>query len=181
MVDSCCRPHAAQFLLASRTGPARMESKDAVLCSLSYNPWNAKPKRERPRRSPCVHYRPCASAATCKIHGSAMLSEFDAGGSPRRHISVFGVWGLRGCHGQQSLRCHSLAESVASERRRNEAPHDRCRRSNLPVHSRLVDENTGGEVLLRLAERDPLPHWNEPRLRDDSAKIKPTVAETKHA
>jgi hypothetical protein len=48
------------------------------------------------------------------------------------------------------------------------------------IHA-LFDENTGGEVLLRLAERDPLPHWNEPRLRDDSAKIKPTVAETKHA
>ena len=43
----------------------------------------------------------------------------------------------------------------------------------------LFDENTGGQVLLRLAERDPLPHWNQPTLRDDSAKIKATVAETR--
>jgi hypothetical protein len=43
----------------------------------------------------------------------------------------------------------------------------------------VFDENTGGEVLLRLAERDPLPHWNEPALRDDSAKIKTPVAETR--
>lgn len=43
----------------------------------------------------------------------------------------------------------------------------------------LFDENTGGEVLLRLAERDPLPHWNEPALSDDSAKIKAPVAETR--
>ena len=48
------------------------------------------------------------------------------------------------------------------------------------IHT-LFDENTGGEVLLRLAERDPLPHWNEPTLRDDSAKIKATVAETRRA
>jgi hypothetical protein len=45
------------------------------------------------------------------------------------------------------------------------------------IHA-LFDENTGGEVLLRLAELDPLLHWNEPRHRDDSAKIKATVAET---
>jgi hypothetical protein len=43
----------------------------------------------------------------------------------------------------------------------------------------LFDENTGGQVLLRLAERDPLPHWNQPTLRDDSAKMKATVAETR--
>ncbi len=48
------------------------------------------------------------------------------------------------------------------------------------IHA-LFDENTGGEVLLRLAERDPLPHWNEPRLRDDSAKIKAAVAKTRRA
>jgi hypothetical protein len=46
------------------------------------------------------------------------------------------------------------------------------------IHT-LFDENTGGQVLLRLAERDPLPHWNQPTLRDDSAKIKATVAETR--
>ena len=34
------------------------------------------------------------------------------------------------------------------------------------IHT-LFDENTGGQVLLRLAERDPLPHWKEPTLRDD--------------
>jgi hypothetical protein len=28
----------------------------------------------------------------------------------------------------------------------------------------LFDENTGGELLLRLAHRDPLPQWKEPRL-----------------
>ena len=33
------------------------------------------------------------------------------------------------------------------------------------IHT-LFDENAGGQVLLRLAERDPLPHWNEPTLRD---------------
>ena len=46
------------------------------------------------------------------------------------------------------------------------------------IHT-LFDENTGGEVLLRLAESDPLPHWNEPALRDESGKIKATVAETR--
>jgi hypothetical protein len=37
------------------------------------------------------------------------------------------------------------------------------------IHT-LFDENTGGQVLLRLAERDPLPHWDEPTLRDDTTK-----------
>jgi hypothetical protein len=32
----------------------------------------------------------------------------------------------------------------------------------------LFDENTCGELLLRLAERDPLPRWNEPTLSDDA-------------
>jgi hypothetical protein len=31
------------------------------------------------------------------------------------------------------------------------------------IHT-LFDENTGGELLLRLARRDPLPQWNEPNL-----------------
>src|SRR5579863_9159118 len=42
----------------------------------------------------------------------------------------------------------------------------------------LFDENAGGQVLLRLAERDPLPHWNEPTLRADRAEIKATAAES---
>jgi hypothetical protein len=37
---------------------------------------------------------------------------------------------------------------------------------------RLFDENTCGELLLRLAERDPLPRWNEPT-RLDEASSKP--------
>ena len=28
----------------------------------------------------------------------------------------------------------------------------------------LFDADTGPQILLRLAERDPLPHWNEPTL-----------------
>jgi hypothetical protein len=31
------------------------------------------------------------------------------------------------------------------------------------IHT-LFDESTGGELLLRLAERDPLPQWKEPTL-----------------
>ena len=31
------------------------------------------------------------------------------------------------------------------------------------IHA-LFDENTGGELLFRLAERDPLPQWSEPAL-----------------
>jgi len=31
------------------------------------------------------------------------------------------------------------------------------------IHT-LFDENTGGELLFRLAERDPLPQWSEPAL-----------------
>jgi hypothetical protein len=31
------------------------------------------------------------------------------------------------------------------------------------IHT-LFDEDTGGELLLRLAHRDPLPQWKEPRL-----------------
>jgi hypothetical protein len=29
----------------------------------------------------------------------------------------------------------------------------------------LFDENVGGELLLHLAQHDPLPKWNEPELR----------------
>ena len=35
--------------------------------------------------------------------------------------------------------------------------------------STLFDENAGPEILFRLAERDPLPQWNEPTLVDDGA------------
>ena len=45
------------------------------------------------------------------------------------------------------------------------------------IHT-LFDENAGGQVLLRLAERDPLPHWNEPTLRADRAESKATAAES---
>jgi hypothetical protein len=48
------------------------------------------------------------------------------------------------------------------------------------IHT-LFDENTGGQVLLRLAERDPLPHWNEPTLRDDTTKTEAAVAKTRLA
>jgi hypothetical protein len=34
----------------------------------------------------------------------------------------------------------------------------------------LFDENTGGQILLRLAERDPLPRWNEPVLSTTGAQ-----------
>jgi hypothetical protein len=33
------------------------------------------------------------------------------------------------------------------------------------IHT-LFDENAGGELLLRLAQHDPLPQWNEPKLRN---------------
>jgi len=33
------------------------------------------------------------------------------------------------------------------------------------IHT-LFDENAGGEFLLRLAQHDPLPQWNEPELRN---------------
>ncbi len=36
------------------------------------------------------------------------------------------------------------------------------------IHT-LFDENTGAELLIRLAERDPAPRWNDPTL----AEIKP--------
>jgi hypothetical protein len=37
------------------------------------------------------------------------------------------------------------------------------------IHT-LFDENTGGQILLRLAERDPLPQWNEPTLSTTGAQ-----------
>ena len=37
----------------------------------------------------------------------------------------------------------------------------------------LFDENTGGQILLRLAERDPLPQWNEPTLSTTVCRIPP--------
>jgi hypothetical protein len=37
------------------------------------------------------------------------------------------------------------------------------------IHT-LFDENTGGQLLLRLAERDPLPQWNEPTLSTTEAQ-----------
>jgi len=36
------------------------------------------------------------------------------------------------------------------------------------IHT-LFDENAGGDILVRLAERDPLPQWNEPTLADADA------------
>jgi hypothetical protein len=37
------------------------------------------------------------------------------------------------------------------------------------IHT-LFDENTGGQILLRLAERDPLSQWNEPTLSTTGAQ-----------
>jgi hypothetical protein len=37
------------------------------------------------------------------------------------------------------------------------------------IHT-LFDEESGGQILLRLAERDPLPHWNEPALARTGAQ-----------
>ena len=37
------------------------------------------------------------------------------------------------------------------------------------IHT-LFDEDTGGQILLRLAERDPLPQWNEPTLSTTGAR-----------
>jgi hypothetical protein len=37
------------------------------------------------------------------------------------------------------------------------------------IHT-LFDENTGGQLLLRLAERNPLPQWNEPTLSTTGAQ-----------
>src|SRR5208283_3108691 len=37
------------------------------------------------------------------------------------------------------------------------------------IHT-LFDEDTGGQILLRLAERDPLPQWNEPTLSTTGAQ-----------
>src|ERR1035438_1873918 len=39
---------------------------------------------------------------------------------------------------------------------------------------RLFDEKTCGELLLKLAESDPLPHWNEPTLLDSASSTSPT-------
>ena len=39
------------------------------------------------------------------------------------------------------------------------------------IHT-LFDENTGGQVLLRLAESDPLPLWNKPTLAETTQKPK---------
>jgi len=36
------------------------------------------------------------------------------------------------------------------------------------IHT-LFDEDTCGELLVRLLERDPLPRWNEPTLSDDAS------------
>ena len=44
-------------------------------------------------------------------------------------------------------------------------------RAYLFIHT-LFDENTGGQVLLRLAESDPLPLWNKPTLARKTQKPK---------
>jgi hypothetical protein len=41
------------------------------------------------------------------------------------------------------------------------------------IHA-LFDENASAELMLRLAERDPLPRWNEPALLDN-ASSKPSA------
>src|SRR5260370_32246228 len=42
----------------------------------------------------------------------------------------------------------------------------------------LLDENTGGELLSLLAERDPLPQWNEPTLGATTLKPDPSASRT---
>ena len=44
-------------------------------------------------------------------------------------------------------------------------------RAYLFIHT-LFDENTGGQILLRLAESDPLPLWNKPTLARTTQKPK---------
>ena len=44
-------------------------------------------------------------------------------------------------------------------------------RSYLFIHT-LFDENTGGQILLRLAESDPIPLWNKPTLARTTQKPK---------
>jgi hypothetical protein len=48
-------------------------------------------------------------------------------------------------------------------------------RAYLFIH-KLLDENTGGELLSLLAERDPLPQWNEPTL--GTTTLKPERSES---
>jgi hypothetical protein len=71
---------------------------------------------------PALQRRP-AKYMVLQCFRNSMLEDLHAGASPS---SVSGDFAE--VHRQQSLRCHSVAESVASERRRNEATHDRCRR-----------------------------------------------------
>jgi hypothetical protein len=42
------------------------------------------------------------------------------------------------------------------------------------IHMLFDDE--GGKLILRLAERDPLPRWNEPTLSDDALSKLPASA-----
>ena len=44
-------------------------------------------------------------------------------------------------------------------------------RSYLFIHT-LFDENTGGQILSRLAESDPIPLWNKPTLARTTQKPK---------
>ena len=44
-------------------------------------------------------------------------------------------------------------------------------RAYLFIHT-LFDENTGGQILLRLAESDPIPLWNKPTLAETAQKPK---------
>ena len=44
-------------------------------------------------------------------------------------------------------------------------------RAYLFIHT-LFDENTGGQILSRLAESDPLPLWNKPTLAETAQKPK---------
>ena len=44
-------------------------------------------------------------------------------------------------------------------------------RAYLFIHT-LFDESTGGQILLRLAESDPLPLWNKPTLARTTQKPK---------
>jgi len=44
-------------------------------------------------------------------------------------------------------------------------------RAYLFIHT-LFDENTGGQILSRLAESDPLPLWNKPTLARTTQKPK---------
>ncbi len=95
-----------------------------------------------------------------------VLPELRTGRSACRHLAGLGCGRLLGCFGEQSVwRAIPWPQvSRLNDEEMKQLMIDVVNRTYRLVH-RLFDDREGLVLLLRLAERDPAPHWQTPSLR----------------